>query len=261
MAIENGFVVVVNSSSSSHTINSHTSPQGASDAIEVRQLGMQLQAGQNLVTILQTISFSIPAGQIVAIVGPSGSGKSTLLGLLAGLDRPTTGSIFIQGKDITSLNESEMARFRRTHIGYVFQAFHLIPTLTALENVLLPLELQGQSQGQERATTLLESVGLEHRIHHYPIQLSGGEQQRVALARAFISQPSLLLADEPTGNLDTQTGNRIIELLWQLHQDHGSTLVLVTHDALLANRAQRILTLRDGHLVADSDPTPPTQPS
>jgi len=213
---------------------------------------MQLQAGQNLVTILQNISFNIPAGQIVAIVGPSGSGKSTLLGLLAGLDKPTSGSIFLQGKDITTLDESEMARFRRIHIGYVFQAFHLIPTLTALENVLLPLELQGQSSRQDRAKSLLQSVGLEHRLHHYPIQLSGGEQQRVALARAFISQPSILLADEPTGNLDSQTGDRIIELLWQLHQEQGSTLVLVTHDASLANRAQRTLTLQDGRLVTDS---------
>ena len=214
---------------------------------------MQLSAGQRLVSILQTISFSIPRGQIVAIVGPSGSGKSTLLGLLAGLDRPTAGSICIQGTDITNLNESEMARFRRRHIGYVFQSFHLIPTLTALENVLLPLELQGQSSGQDRARTLLQSVGLEHRLSHYPIQLSGGEQQRVALARAFISHPSILLADEPTGNLDSQTGARIMELLWQLHEIQGSTLVLVTHDVSLANRAQRILTLRDGHLVSDSD--------
>lgn len=214
---------------------------------------MQLQAGQNLITILETISFTIPAGQIVAIIGPSGSGKSTLLGLLAGLDRPTSGSILIQGMDITTLNESEMARFRRSHIGYVFQAFHLIPTLTALENVLLPLELQGRSQGDDRARALLQSVGLDHRFHHYPIQLSGGEQQRVALARAFISQPSILFADEPTGNLDSHTGDRIIELLWQLHQEHGSTLVLVTHDASLAKQASRILNLRDGHLVADSD--------
>ncbi|HQU29120.1 MAG: ABC transporter ATP-binding protein [Nitrospirales bacterium] len=214
---------------------------------------MQLSAGQRLVSILQTISFSIPRGQIVAIVGPSGSGKSTLLGLLAGLDRPTAGSICIQGTNITNLNESEMARFRRRHIGYVFQSFHLIPTLTALENVLLPLELQGQSSGQDRARTLLQSVGLEHRLSHYPIQLSGGEQQRVALARAFISHPSILLADEPTGNLDSQTGARIMELLWQLHEIQGSTLVLVTHDVSLANRAQRILTLRDGHLVSDSD--------
>ncbi len=217
---------------------------------------MQLQAGQHLITILQTISFTVPTGQIVAIMGPSGSGKSTLLGLLAGLDRPTSGSIVIQGMDITTLTESEMARFRRTHIGYVFQAFHLIPTLTALENVLLPLELQGRSEGKDRAQALLQSVGLEHRLHHYPIQLSGGEQQRVALARAFISQPSILFADEPTGNLDSQTGDRIIELLWQLHQEHGSTLVLVTHDASLAKQASRILTLWDGHLVADSNNHP-----
>ncbi|MGD9852775.1 MAG: ABC transporter ATP-binding protein [Nitrospirales bacterium] len=222
---------------------------------------MQLQAGQNFITILETISFTIPAGQIVAIIGPSGSGKSTLLGLLAGLDRPTAGSIVIQGMDITTLNESEMARFRRTHIGYVFQAFHLIPTLTALENVLLPLELQGRSRGEDRAQALLQSVGLEHRLHHYPIQLSGGEQQRVALARAFISQPSILFADEPTGNLDSHTGDRIIELLWQLHQEHGSTLVLVTHDDSLAKQASRILSLRDGHLVADSDHHPETHPS
>ncbi len=213
---------------------------------------MQLEAGHNLITILQTISFTVPTGQIVAVMGPSGSGKSTLLGLLAGLDRPTSGSIVIHGTDITTLDESEMARFRRTHIGYVFQAFHLIPTLTALENVLLPIELQGRSEGIDRARALLQSVGLEYRLHHYPIQLSGGEQQRVALARAFISQPSFLFADEPTGNLDSQTGDRIIELLWQLHQEHGSTLVLVTHDASLAKQASRILTLRDGHLVADS---------
>ena len=214
---------------------------------------MQLEAGHNLITILQTISFTVPTGQIVAVMGPSGSGKSTLLGLLAGLDRPTSGSIVIHGTDITTLDESEMARFRRIHIGYVFQAFHLIPTLTALENVLLPLELQGRSEGKDRAEALLRSVGLEYRLHHYPIQLSGGEQQRVALARAFISQPSFLFADEPTGNLDSQTGDRIIELLWQLHQEHGSTLVLVTHDASLAKQASRILTLRDGHLVADSN--------
>ena len=147
-----------------------------------------------------------------------------------------------------------MAHFRRQYIGYVFQAFHLIPTLTALENVALPLELQGVAIGEQRAKTLLHSVGLEHRLHHYPIQLSGGEQQRVALARAFISQPPLLLADEPTGNLDSATGDRIIDLLWELHQQHGSTLVLVTHDASLATRAQRILTLRDGALVDETAP-------
>ena len=213
---------------------------------------MQLRAGHQSVTILQDISFEVFPNQIVAIVGPSGSGKSTLLGLLAGLDRPTQGSIRINQTEITRLTETEMAHFRRKNIGYVFQAFHLIPTLTTLENVALPLELQGISQGESRARTLLQSVGLEHRLHHYPIQLSGGEQQRVALARAFIIQPPLLLADEPTGNLDSTTGAMVIDLLWELHQQHGSTLVLVTHDPSLATRAQRILTLRDGAIVNET---------
>lgn len=231
-----------------------TQANQASAGIVVEKLGMQLRAGQHLVTILQDITFTIPSGQVVAIVGPSGSGKSTLLGLLAGLDRPTSGSIRLQGTDITMLNESDMARFRRQHIGYVFQAFHLLPTLTALENVLLPLELQGTADGSGRATSLLQAVGLDHRLHHYPMQLSGGEQQRVALARAFISRPAFLLADEPTGNLDSQTGDRIIELLWELHANQGSTLILVTHDPALAGQAQRILSLRDGRLIDDSLP-------
>jgi putative ABC transport system ATP-binding protein len=174
------------------------------------------------------------------------------LGLLAGLDRPTGGSIRINQTEITTLTETEMARFRRNHIGYVFQAFHLIPTLTAVENVALPLELQGISSGESRAEALLQSVGLEHRLHHYPIQLSGGEQQRVALARAFIIQPPLLLADEPTGNLDSTTGAMVIDQLWKLHEQHGSTLVLVTHDTSLAARAERILTLRDGAIVNET---------
>lgn len=213
---------------------------------------MELAAGNQIVQILHNISFEVSAKQVLAIVGPSGSGKSTLLGLLAGLDQPTHGSIHIHGTNITTLTESAMAHFRRRHIGYVFQAFHLIPTLTAIENVALPLELQGVSTGEERAKTLLQSVGLEQRFHHYPVQLSGGEQQRVALARAFISHPPLLLADEPTGNLDSSTGSRVIDLLWQLHEQHDSTLILVTHDTALAARAQRILTLRDGAIVHDT---------
>jgi len=217
---------------------------------------MQLSAGNQTVQILQDISFEVPVKQVVAIVGPSGSGKSTLLGLLAGLDQPTHGSIHIHGINITTLTESAMAHFRRQNIGYVFQAFHLIPTLTAIENVALPLELQGVATGEERAKNLLESVGLEHRFHHYPIQLSGGEQQRVALARAFISHPPLLLADEPTGNLDSATGDRVIDRLWQLHMQHDSTLILVTHDTALAARAQRILTLRDGTIVNDTSCLP-----
>jgi putative ABC transport system ATP-binding protein len=222
---------------------------------------MQLRAGNQSVKIVQDISFEVFTNQVVAIVGPSGSGKSTLLGLLAGLDRPTQGSIRIAQTEITTLTETEMAHFRRQHIGYVFQAFHLIPTLTALENVALPLELQGISTGESRARTLLQSVGLDHRLHHYPIQLSGGEQQRVALARAFIIKPPLLLADEPTGNLDSTTGAMVIDLLWELHQEHGSTLVLVTHDPTLAARAQRILTLRDGAIVSETIPHLSSPPS
>jgi len=216
---------------------------------------MQLSAGNQIVQILHNISFEVSAKQVLAIVGPSGSGKSTLLGLLAGLDRPTHGSIHIHGTNITTLAEGPMAHFRRQYIGYVFQAFHLIPTLTAIENVALPLELHGVATGEERAKTLLQSVGLEQRFHHYPVQLSGGEQQRVALARAFISQPPLLLADEPTGNLDSTTGSRVIDLLWQLHEQHDSTLIVVTHDSALAARAQRILTLRDGAIVHDTAPS------
>jgi putative ABC transport system ATP-binding protein len=245
---------VANPSSFPQSASVETQANQASAGIVVEKLGMQLRAGQHLVTILQDITFAIPSGQVVAIVGPSGSGKSTLLGLLAGLDRPTSGSIRLQGTDITRLNESDMARFRRQHIGYVFQAFHLLPTLTALENVLLPLELQGTADGMARAASLLQAVGLGHRLHHYPMQLSGGEQQRVALARAFISRPAFLLADEPTGNLDSHTGDRIIELLWELHANQGSTLILVTHDPALAGQAQRILSLRDGRLIDDSLP-------
>ncbi len=213
---------------------------------------MALRAGTHLVKILQDISFEITTNQMVGIVGPSGSGKSTLLGLLAGLDRPTQGSIVINQTDITKLSEAEMTHFRRKYIGYVFQAFHLIPTLTALENVALPLELQGEAQADTRAKDLLHSVGLEHRLDHYPMQLSGGEQQRVALARAFINHPPLLLADEPTGNLDSKTGERVIQILWDLHQQHGTTLVLVTHDVSLASQAQHILTLQDGRMVDEA---------
>ena len=213
---------------------------------------MQLSAGNHAVQILHDISFEVSAKQVLAIDGPSGSGKSTLLGLLAGLDHPTHGSIHIHGTNITTLAESAMAHFRRQQIGYVFQAFHLIPTLTAIENVALPLELQGLGTGEERAKSLLQAVGLEQRLNHYPIQLSGGEQQRVALARAFISEPPLLLADETTGNLDSTTGNLVIDLLWQLHEQHDSTLILVTHDLALAARAQRILTLQDGAIVHDT---------
>jgi putative ABC transport system ATP-binding protein len=220
--------------------------------IAVHHVSMRLRAGRQVVSILDDVTFEIPDKQVVAIVGPSGSGKSTLLGLIAGLDRPTTGSIRLDDVDITSLPESAMARYRRVKIGYIFQSFHLIPTLTALENVALPLELNGDRSASARATDLLAAVGLRGRGAHYPVQLSGGEQQRVAVARAFASRPPVLLADEPTGNLDTATGQQVIELLLGLNRDYGSTLVLVTHDQPLAACAERVIALRDGRIESDS---------
>ena len=219
--------------------------------IAVRHLTMRLSAGGRSMTILDDLSLDIPAKQMVAIVGPSGSGKSTLLGLIAGLDKPTHGSIILDGVDITALPESGMARYRRQKIGYVFQSFHLIPTLTALENVAVPLELNQDANADERARELLSAVGLRARSGHYPVQLSGGEQQRVAVARAFACRPPILLADEPTGNLDSTTGRHVIELLLALNRDHGSTLVLVTHDTALAAHAERIISLHDGRIESD----------
>lgn len=220
--------------------------------ITVKDISMVLAAASRSVTILDRITFEIPAKQTVAIVGPSGSGKSTLLGLMAGLDRPTAGSIQLDGIDITTMSESRMARFRREKVGYIFQSFHLIPTLTAIENVAVPLELSGMSRVGDRAAELLAAVGLSDRMGHYPVQLSGGEQQRVAVARAFACRPPILLADEPTGNLDSSTGAHVIELLLSLHRDSGATLVLVTHDAALASSMQRVLSLRDGRLESDN---------
>ena len=220
--------------------------------IEITDLCMRLSGGGHDVTVLDRVTLTIPPKQVVAIVGPSGSGKSTLLGLIAGLDYPTSGSIRVDGIEITQLKESESARLRREKIGYVFQSFHLIPTLTALENVAVPLELSGDRHALARSAEILDAVGLADRRHHYPVQLSGGEQQRVAVARAFASQPPILLADEPTGNLDSATGRQIIDLLLGLHRDHGTTLVLVTHDLHLAALAERIITLRDGHVESDA---------
>ncbi|MBH0203709.1 MAG: ABC transporter ATP-binding protein [Nitrospira sp.] len=223
--------------------------------ISIKQVSMVLPAAGRSVTILDHLTFDIPIKQTVAIVGPSGSGKSTLLGLMAGLDRPTSGSIELDGTDITTMTESRMARFRREKVGYIFQSFHLIPTLTAIENVAVPLELSGERRAGERAAELLAAVGLSSRMEHYPVQLSGGEQQRVAVARAFACRPPILLADEPTGNLDSSTGAHVIDLLLSLHRDCGTTLVLVTHDTTLASSMQRILSLRDGHLESDSMPS------
>jgi putative ABC transport system ATP-binding protein len=219
--------------------------------ISIRQLTMRLRAGRHVITILDDITLEVPDKQVVAIVGPSGSGKSTLLGLIAGLDTPTSGSITLDGVEITTLPEEDLARYRRQNIGYIFQSFHLIPTLTALENVAVPLELNGDRHALTRARELLRAVGLRGRAAHYPVQLSGGEQQRVAVARAFACRPSLMLADEPTGNLDSVTGQQVIELLLELNRNHGSTLVLVTHDQALASCAQRIITLRDGRIESD----------
>lgn len=219
--------------------------------IQIRNLSMRLTSSGHEVSILDAITLDVPAKQFLAIVGPSGSGKSTLLGLIAGLDTPTSGSISLDGVELTSLSEDRLARLRREKIGYVFQSFHLIPTLTALENIAVPLELAGDPESAAKASLLLQAVGLEPRAHHYPVQLSGGEQQRVAVARAFANRPAILLADEPTGNLDTVTGQQVIELLIRLNRDQGCTLVLVTHDPALAVHADRVVRLVDGRIAAD----------
>ncbi|HWP02706.1 MAG TPA: ABC transporter ATP-binding protein [Gemmatimonadaceae bacterium] len=202
---------------------------------------------------MSNVSFTIPQGTFLAIVGPSGSGKTTLLGLLAGLDTPTSGRVILDGIDLGSLSEDERARLRGEKVGFVFQTFQLIPTLTAIENVQVPLDLRGVPDSEARARVLLQRVGLGDRLHHFPAQLSGGEQQRVAIARAFVNQPRILFADEPTGNLDGTTGARIIELLEELNRESGSTVVLVTHDQHLAARAARLVRLQDGQIVEDRE--------
>jgi putative ABC transport system ATP-binding protein len=212
---------------------------------------MRLASGGRSLDVLSDVSLDIPARQFVAIAGPSGSGKSTLLGLIAGLDQPTAGTITVAGVEVTRLSEDALARFRRDTVGYVFQSFHLIPTLTALENVAVPMELAGDADALARARVLLQDVGLGERADHYPVQLSGGEQQRVAVARAVARRPAVLLADEPTGNLDSATGKQIVDLLVTLNRTLGSTLLLVTHDPALAGHADRTITLRDGRVVND----------
>jgi putative ABC transport system ATP-binding protein len=220
--------------------------------IAVQNLVKTIRNGAHQVEIIRDISFDVPSRQFVAVMGPSGSGKSTLLGLIAGLDWPTSGSITIDGQDITKLRENEMAQLRGQKLGFVFQSYHLIPTLTALENVMLPMEFSGGLNGAgNRAEYLLESVGLIERRDHYPVQLSGGEQQRVALARAFMMKPAVLLADEPTGNLDSANGRHVLELLIHLNKEEGTTLLLVTHDDSLASHAERRIVLRDGRIAED----------
>lgn len=217
--------------------------------LQARALTKQVNTGDIQLTILQNIDLEVNPGEAVAIVGASGSGKSTLLGLLAGLDMPTQGKVHLNGVDIFSLNEDDRAALRGKILGFVFQSFQLLPALTAMENVMLPLELAGFKKADATAKKLLERVGLGKRLKHYPKQLSGGEQQRVAIARAFSTDPKLLLADEPTGNLDISTGTQIIELMFELNREHGTTLVLVTHDEAISNRCSRQIRLAGGQLV------------
>jgi putative ABC transport system ATP-binding protein len=216
-----------------------------------RSLSKTFVSGTQPLTVLKDVSFEIPDGAFVAIVGPSGSGKTTLLGLLAGLDTPSHGEVLLDGAPLHALGEDARAKVRGDKVGFVFQSFQLIPTLTAQENVQVPLELRGERGAAERARALLDRVGLSSRLDHYPTQLSGGEQQRVAIARAFANRPKVLFADEPTGNLDGTTGEKIVALLEALNRDERTTIVLVTHDAALAERTQRVIRLRDGALIED----------
>ncbi|WP_069040330.1 ABC transporter ATP-binding protein [Methyloversatilis sp. RAC08] len=224
-------------------------PETRPTVLEVSGLGKQVSSGNAPLQILQDIAFTVCAGEALAIVGASGSGKSTLLGLLAGLDLPSTGSVSIAGQDIFALDEDARAQLRGEKVGFVFQSFQLLPALTALENVMLPLELAGVDRVRERSVALLERVGLGGRMTHYPRQLSGGEQQRVALARAFAPEPGLLLADEPTGNLDAATGASVIDLMFDMNAEQGTTLILVTHDEALASRCTRRIRLAAGRMI------------
>ncbi|WP_440999386.1 ABC transporter ATP-binding protein [Fodinibius sp. SL11] len=221
--------------------------------LEVTNLTQQFRSGDRNLTVLDHVDFSVEKGTTCSIVGPSGSGKTTLLGLCAGLDRPTTGEVTLNGKKLGPLNEDQRAAVRNKHVGFVFQTFQLVPTLTALENVMVPLELRGMktSEVQHDAEELLTQVGLADRMNHYPAQLSGGEQQRVAIARAFINKPKILFADEPTGNLDSETGATIEDLIFDLNKARGTTLVLVTHDLSLAEQCQRIIRLKNGQIHQD----------
>jgi len=222
-----------------------------SKILKIHELEKTYKSGSKSITVLHDISFEVEKGQTFSIVGPSGSGKTTLLGLCAGLDYPDKGSVELCGHKLEALNEDERARLRNDEVGFIFQNFQLLPTLTALENVIVPLELQGSKDAQKVGLELLDKVGLSDRVHHYPSQLSGGEQQRVALARAFSNKPSILFADEPTGNLDEETGEKVIQLLFDLNKEAGTTLVIISHDLDLANRTQQILRLKGGKLFSN----------
>lgn len=219
--------------------------------LKITGLEKTYTSGNKQLTVLHDISFDVDKGQTFSIVGPSGSGKTTLLGLCAGLDEPNAGRVELCGQDLNDLNEDQRAQLRNKEVGFIFQNFQLLPTLTALENVSVPLELQGNKDAVKKSRILLEKVGLGDRVHHYPSQLSGGEQQRVALARAFANSPSILFADEPTGNLDSETGEKVIQLLFDLNKENGTTLVIITHDLELANRTQQILRLKGGKIVTN----------
>ena len=219
--------------------------------IVIKDVTKTVRSGTEDLTILSDVSVEIPDGQFVALTGASGSGKSTLLGLPAGLDSPSKGSITIDGDEITTMSEDGLAELRSQKVGFIFQSFHLIPSLTALENVMIPLEIRGANDARQRAESLLNEVGLTDRGHHYPSELSGGEQQRVAIARAFVNRPKILLADEPTGNLDSKNGQHIFDLMTDLHKQNDVTLVMVTHDQALAAKAQRQIVLKDGKVVSD----------
>ena len=225
-----------------------------SNILHVEDLSKSYRSGSKDLTVLHDVSFSIPAGSTCAVVGPSGSGKTTLLGLCAGLDHPTGGSVFLNDTRMNALDEDERALLRNQYVGFVFQNFQLVPTLTALENVMVPLELRGETNSDEQAQAWLDRVGLGDRLEHFPVQLSGGEQQRVALARAFINKPKILFADEPTGNLDDENSSKVVELLFELNEEFGTALVLVTHNLELAQLTQRIIRLRSGKIVSD-EPT------
>ncbi|MBJ2174451.1 ABC transporter ATP-binding protein [Aureibaculum sp. A20] len=226
-----------------------------SKILKISELEKTYSSGSKKITVLQNISFEIEKGDTFSIVGPSGSGKTTLLGLCAGLDAPGSGSVELCGQNLNDLNEDERAQLRNKEVGFIFQNFQLLPTLTAIENVIVPLELQGAKHAKKIGMDLLEKVGLSDRYDHYPSQLSGGEQQRVALARAFSTTPSILFADEPTGNLDEETGEKVIQLLFELNKEAGTTLVIITHDLELANRTQQILRLKGGKIIANERTT------
>lgn len=226
-----------------------------STILSVRNLGKTYQSAGTTLPVLHDINFSISAGSTNAIVGPSGSGKTTLLGICAGLDRPSSGSVVLGDQELGGLSEDQLARVRNQSVGFIFQNFQLMPSLTALENIMVPLELRGERQARSRSLDLLRRVGLGDRSHHYPVQLSGGEQQRIALARAFSNQPSILFADEPTGNLDAETSDKVVDLLFGLNREIGTTLVLVTHNQELAAQTQRIIRIKGGAIISDEKTT------